>query len=397
MIFNMLVIADLHWGVMDAKMQNIQYEFILDILKEMSGNVDMVIIAGDYWDSRMFLNSASTINGINWMHRLIKVSKETGVSKFRVIRGTLEHDNDQLETFRCLEDDEEFFRIFITNTVEEINGVKIMYCPEENMSHDAYVEKYLDNFIKFPDIGIFHGNLDEVMPSIAIESARETNTLVFESKFYHELIPGPMIAGHWHVGQTLGRWVYVGTPDCWKFGEDNEKGVMFVSYNSDDKSFFYRKIFNPNSIIHYEFIMDTSFYNDIDDVQSVISHIQNKKKCFEEAGRKYRISVIIEIRDDKEENKHVISCMKNYADSTKFVKIVTKNKLQLKYKIEEHERTEELNKKYSFINDSSLSRAEKIRRRIIAKYPDDNITEQEISSIIKKYLPDSGVSIIDEE
>lgn len=392
MIFNMLVIADLHWGAMDAKIQSSQYEFIFDIIREMRDRIDMLVIAGDYWDSRMFLNSASTINGINWMHKLIDTCKENGVSKFRIIRGTLEHDNDQLETFRYLEEDDEFFRIFVTNTVEEIDGIRIMYCPDENMTHEAYIEKYVDNFIKFPDIGIFHGNLDDVMPSIAVESAKKSNTLVFENRFYHELISGPMIAGHWHIGQRIERWIYVGTPDCWKFGEDDEKGVMFISYDPDDKSFFYRKILNPNSIIYYEYVLDTSFYSGIDDVRSVISFIQDKKKYYEKNDRKYRIAVIIEIRDDKSENEQIISCMKAYADSTKFVKIVTKNKMQLKRKKEEQKRTNELNEKYSFVKDDKLSRSEKIRRCIKSKYPDDDITEQEIFSIIKKYLPDSGIA-----
>lgn len=392
MIFNMLVIADLHWGAMDAKIQSSQYEFIFDIIREMRDRIDMLVIAGDYWDSRMFLNSASTINGINWMHKLIDTCKENGVSKFRIIRGTLEHDNDQLETFRYLEEDDEFFRIFVTNTVEEIDGIRIMYCPDENMTHEVYIEKYVDNFIKFPDIGIFHGNLDDVMPSIAVESAKKSNTLVFENRFYHELISGPMIAGHWHIGQRIERWIYVGTPDCWKFGEDDEKGVMFISYDPDDKSFFYRKILNPNSIIYYEYVLDTSFYSGIDDVRSVISFIQDKKKYYEKNDRKYRIAVIIEIRDDKSENEQIISCMKAYADSTKFVKIVTKNKMQLKRKKEEQKRTNELNEKYSFVKDDKLSRSEKIRRCIKSKYPDDDITEQEIFSIIKKYLPDSGIA-----
>lgn len=392
MIFNMLVIADLHWGAMDAKIQSSQYEFIFDIIREMRDRIDMLVIAGDYWDSRMFLNSASTINGINWMHKLIDICKENGVSKFRIIRGTLEHDNDQLETFRYLEEDDEFFRIFVTNTVEEIDGIRIMYCPDENMTHEVYIEKYVDNFIKFPDIGIFHGNLDDVMPSIAVESAKKSNTLVFENRFYHELISGPMIAGHWHIGQRIERWIYVGTPDCWKFGEDDEKGVMFISYDPDDKSFFYRKILNPNSIIYYEYVLDTSFYSGIDDVRSVISFIQDKKKYYEKNDRKYRIAVIIEIRDDKSENEQIISCMKAYADSTKFVKIVTKNKMQLKRKKEEQKRTNELNEKYSFVKDDKLSRSEKIRRCIKSKYPDDDITEQEIFSIIKKYLPDSGIA-----
>ena len=392
MIFNMLVIADLHWGAMDAKIQSSQYEFIFDIIREMRDRIDMLVIAGDYWDSRMFLNSASTINGINWMHKLIDTCKENGVSKFRIIRGTLEHDNDQLETFRYLEEDDEFFRIFVTNTVEEIDGIRIMYCPDENMTHEVYIEKYVDNFIKFPDIGIFHGNLDDVMPSIAVESAKKSNTLVFENRFYHELISGPMIAGHWHIGQRIERWIYVGTPDCWKFGEDDEKGVMFISYDPDNKSFFYRKILNPNSIIYYEYVLDTSFYSGIDDVRSVISFIQDKKKYYEKNDRKYRIAVIIEMRDDKSENEQIISCMKAYADSTKFVKIVTKNKMQLKRKKEEQKRTNELNEKYSFVKDDKLSRSEKIRRCIKSKYPDDDITEQEIFSIIKKYLPDSGIA-----
>lgn len=387
-IFNILTLADLHWGSMEARVHASHYEFIFDFIELFNEGIDLIVLAGDYWDSRIMLNSEIASTGTNWLERLLSNAKKYGVKKIRMIRGTKEHDNDQLEPLRCMEDGD-FFRIFIENTFEEtLPGLRVIYCPEENMKHNEYIDKYSGNIAKFPNIGFFHGNLDAIMPSIARKDADKTNTLIYQYQYWHELIQGPMIAGHWHIGQEYQRWIYVGTPDCWEFGQDDEKGVGFLSYNIEENSYFYHKITNPIANIYEEFIVDTSFHECIEDYQDIINLIDKKINEFKNSGKKFKIKITIRITDEKEQNERLISHLKLYYSGMKHVKIAIKDKLQKKRKNEERKRHEELRKKYHYIKDPNLSKSEIIRQHILSKHEESDFTVEEIKEVIIPYLPD---------
>lgn len=378
-----MAIADLHWGVMDSNIQTSQYQYILKFLEIYPKQIDLIVLCGDYFDTRIMLGSASAIASINWLEKLLEIAKKKNVSRVRIIRGTKEHDNDQLEALRRLEKDE-FFKIFITNTVEEtLPNLKVIYCPEENIKHDEYIEKYADNILCYPDIGFFHGNFDNVIPSVAIKQMGD-NTLVYEYAFWDNFISGPMIAGHWHDGVVDRKLHYIGTPDRWEFGEDEPKGFAMMKFNTEDHSYFYKKILNPNCPVYLSYIVLTDVYDSIEQFQSLFQDIDQKIKELKKDGKKVKVRIIIQITDDKPSNLDFISHLRTHYLNSKRVKITVKNKLQKKRKKEEQKRQDELNKKYGFTSDTSLSQAEIIRRYIIEKKGRERPLDK-IEAILSKY------------
>lgn len=382
MEYTIMAIADMHWGVMDSNIQTSQYHYILDFLSVYPENIDLIVLCGDYFDTRIMLGSSSAIAAIDWLEEILRLAKKKN-AKVRMIKGTKEHDNDQLEALRRYERDD-FFRIFSINTWEKtFEDLSVIYCPEENIKHDDYVIQYADNILKYPDIGFFHGNFDNIMPAVAQKTIGD-NTLVFEYSFWDNFVKGPMIAGHWHDGMVDRKLHYIGTPDRWEFGEDEVKGFGMFRFNTEDHSYFYKKIPNPNSPIYISYVISTEGYDTLDQYQLLLQEIDSSIKQKKAEGKKIKVRIVVHIEDDKPSNLDFISHLRSHYLNSKTVKITIKNKLQKKRKKEERKRQEELNVKYGFVSDGSLSQAEIIRRYIIEKKGRDRPVEK-IDQILSKY------------
>lgn len=384
MIYNIMSMADLHWGVMDSDVQTSQYKYMLDFLRVFPQHIDIIVICGDYFDTRMMLGSSSAIAALEWMDDLLRLAKEKGVNKVRLFKGTKEHDNNQLAALKRY-DDGDFFRIFEINTVEEtLPGLKVIYCPEENMLHEEYVQLYADNILSNPDIGFFHGNWDIIMPTVALKNISNT-TLVYEYAFWDSFIKGPMISGHWHDGCIADKLHYIGTPDRWSFGEDEPKGFAMIAVDTDDMSYYYKKIINPNSPVYISQIVSTEQFSTIEEYQLLMQGIDERIKEIKSTGKKVKVSIIIHIDDDKSSNNDLISHVRNHYLNSKTVKIVVKNKLQKKRKKEEQKQHAELSEKFKFINDPTMSQSKIIQQYIIEKKGRE-IELDKIESIISKYI-----------
>lgn len=391
MIYHIAVLADLHWGAMEFSLQTSQYSFIFDTLREMKGNIDLVVIAGDYWDSRVILNGTVGIGGIQWMHDFMTVCDECGVKQVRMIRGTKGHDNDQLEAFRPMEDTNPNFRIFTTNTYEEtLPELRAIYCPEENMSHDAYVETYRTNFNHDCNIGFFHGGFDHIMPAISVEVAKGTDTLIFEQIFWEREVKGPMFGGHWHNGETNMNVTYIGTPDKWDFAEYDKEtppGIGLIAFDTDDASYYYQKIINPIYQVYKTYYVDTSVYQSIDEYQKLMRMIDSYRDEMNQSGLRYYIRIQVSITNEAMENEKYINYLRDHYLSSRRIKVETKNRLQKVKRKKMEERHIEKNKKYGFIKSQSLSRAEKLQRYILLKYGEE-IELADIEEILQKYTKD---------
>ena len=62
-VYNILCAADFHWGAMDADKQYEENRFITDYIKE--NDIDLFVIAGDWWNSRLLVNSRAAIDDRN--------------------------------------------------------------------------------------------------------------------------------------------------------------------------------------------------------------------------------------------------------------------------------------------------------------------------------------------
>jgi len=385
MLYNIVVLADLHWGATNPEILYNNLELLFLFLKEMYDidmPIDMVVIDGDYFDFKLLLNSQASILAVQWMDRLIDECKKYGVKRLRIIKGTQEHDNDQLEIFREKETD--YFKIFNENTVEEpLPDLKCIYCPDENINAKDYKLKYQDHILEYPNIGFFHGSFDIVLPDIVVQLSEESSlkSIIYEYSYWSKFIKGPMVAGHWHSGVQEKDLIYIGSYERWEFNEPENKGFGFIQFNTYTNEYFYQKIVNPYTTEYQTFEINTSLYNELKEYDYFISQVNKYKKEHESAY----VRIKINIDDNKESNNTFITSLRHYYINDKRVKIILTDKLKKEKASLEKKHHIETKTKYGFVLDKSLTEAQKIQEFILAS-KDKEMSIDVIESFIKRYL-----------
>ena len=374
MTYDIMVIADLHWGVMDDVKMKTEYEFILDFLSKRP--VDMIVIAGDYFDMKLYLNSTRTIEALNWFDRLFKLAKDQGVKCIRMFRGTLSHDADQMNVFLKYEESDGFFRLFGKCYVEEsLPGLKCIYCPDEIIQTKDYLLRYSDQLLGGNDVGFFHGSFDVVLKmdyDISKLMVEEDNSMsvitsiTFPINFFQKIIKYAWVGGHWHDGKQYENVYYSGSPTRWAHNEDEPKGLSFIRINTDEDSYFYKKILNPLSPVYDTYEVHPS---DIEEsleetIDELVNHIKNDIEVYEANEIEYHIRIVVYEPEKTVATQNAIRVLKDAYASNPNVVIRVKSKAKKKEKLKA---TVEDTNDYSFIRNKSLSLAEQIYKYIKLK------------------------------
>ena len=225
MIYNIMTISDLHWGVMEEDKMYEQYRFILEFVRRShssinQGNlqkIDLIVIAGDYFDSQLNLNSRRAIKALDWFDELYSIAASKGIP-IRMIRGTLSHDADQMDVFRKYDLN---FKLFTKCTSEEtLPGLRCVYCPDEVMDTREYLLEYMDELLADNSLGFFHGSFDTVIKQnidvseLLLQEPEEAMKLItsitFPMNYFQRIVKYCWIGGHWHDGNTYENVFYTG-------------------------------------------------------------------------------------------------------------------------------------------------------------------------------------------
>jgi len=386
--YNIVHIADIHWGVVEPEIQKIQLYFLLTFLDQYR-EIDLLVIGGDFWDTKVPLNSPEGIGGINMFNMVYDKAIEVGIKAMRVVKGTEDHDNDQLEAFRDLERRSNgFLKIFNRTTSEEtLPGLRCIYCPDETITNDEYMDRYHDIIMQGHDIGFFHGSFDVVFSEIVLQrkESMDIKNVIYKYDFWEKAIKGPMIAGHWHNGKRYNHLIYVGSPDRWAFNEEEPKGFGFIRYNTDTNEYFYRKIINPVAPDYITYEVYTNLCKSVDAYNTLIEEVNKKLNEYSNNPFKsVKIRIMIYVTDDSPDNDTYITSLRHRFVNDKRVKIRIKNTVKDKKKKEELKKHMEDRTKYAFISDKTMSVANKIHEYILIKYG-ENIPIDLIEEKINKY------------
>lgn len=402
MTYNILALADLHWGCIRPDDEEDQLEFVFTFLDKWDEKLDLIVIAGDYFDSKLSLNSKEALIAVKWFNRLYDYCKENSVV-LRLLQGTMDHDNDQLEVFRSLEN--EWFKIIRKTMVEEtLPNFVCCYCPDELIQTDEYELQYTEEIMKLKDMGFFHGSFDSTFGKL-LETKPEimnTKNVIFRYDKWSNRIKGPMIAGHWHDGHRYKEMYYVGTPFQSSFADENTKGFLFIQYDTDDSSYLIHKIENPLSPKYYTYEF---FTNTCKSEEEYVFHVNTIKDLLAEMDKtltKDRLRITVNITDEKQENDVFISALRSELTNHRNCKLTIKNKIkEEKNKKDKTKTLEEDKEKNKFIFDANTPIAEKIRKFI------NQLSDQEVDIPIdfiqdridrySKLLVDSDRKEIDEE
>lgn len=382
MKYNIIDLADLHWGVIDPALQYSHLEQVFEFIREFTP-IHLIVISGDYFDSRLPLNSAAAITAVQWFHELLALAKERDIV-VRAFRGTFEHDNNQLEVFRPHEDAHGRFKLFNECTYEEtLPGLKCIYCPDENINTEFYYYQYAEQIANPINIGFFHGSFDVVLPEIVREASEKSlaKSVIFEYNFWEKFIDGPMLAGHWHDGVELDHLIYVGSFERWEFGQDAIKGFGFVQYDTESSEYMYRTIPNMFAIDYRTFTIDTRLFKSLEDYTALINEI----KEVSDKDPQTKIRIVVNQTDDKPDNESFIKSLKQYFTSNKNTKIVLKNKMKNERKKIERKKNIDTTNQFGFILDKVPK--QEIIRQFIMTTKSKELSIEAINDIVAKYLP----------
>lgn len=388
MKYNIVTISDIHWGCINPKEQMKSLEFFFVFIKEAFENalpIDLIVLAGDYFDAKLSLNGEETIYAFHWFYRLHKICQENQI-KLRMVQGTMDHDNYQLENLKGLQDEDGLFKIFFHSEVEEtLPGLVCSYCPDEMIETSEYESKYMDMILQLKDIGFFHGSFDIVYGDL-LEYKPEIlkkNNVIYNYNLWCGQFHGPMIAGHWHDGKTYGDLHYCGSPFRWTFNEDLPKGFLFMQYDTEDFSYYIQKIINPLCANYITYNVYTNSYNTKEDYVKIIDDVKNILGTLNKIDK---LRIFVCITDDKIENDVFLSSLRQQIIGHRNCKIVIKNKLKDKKKRKEKKDSEEEESKYNFIYGKE-DKSNIIKSFInITSDNEEDVPVEFIAEKIKKYM-----------
>lgn len=386
MIYRFLALADIHWGAMDSKLLYNNLQLIIRFIREMSGEIDFVVICGDYFDYRIQLNSKTALLAVRWFDELISACKETGVKKVRMFKGTREHDNDQLEVFRpSYEDESGYFRLYNSATAEELlPDLRIVFCPDEPINLIDYYRQYWDRFIPYPDIGFFHGNFSNILPKIEYNRIQEHNlpTMIYEYDELSRLIKGPMIAGHWHIGQDSESLYYIGSYDRWKFGEEEPKGFIYGAYNTETSKYFIRRIENILAR-HYNtiYVSDEECRYPAD-----FSLLMDRVNTLVKEDPMLQLRVVYMLSTDDEDLRKTISIFQQQLSNIRQVKVDIKDLIKKEEKESRKKTVEKTSREYDYVFNRDATAIPSIIHRFIMDRKGESLSEELIQKYIGKYL-----------
>lgn len=390
-MYDILVISDLHWGVLDEEEMCDQYEFIFYFIQNYL--VDLIVIAGDYFDFKLYLNSKRTIKALEWFDRLFHLAKARGVKAIRMFRGTISHDADQMDVFRKYEkEDDNFFRIFEECTSEEtLPNLQCVYCPDEIMQTGKYVMRYMDELFANNQLGFFHGSFDVVMnQAISLEDMIvETDgmdvitSITFPFDLFRKLVDYAWIGGHWHDGKGYSNVYYTGSATRWKHNEDEPKGIGFIRVNLEEGTYFYRKILNPIAPKYITYEVHPDHISESIDVAAdrIIADIAAHILACETNDEKYQIRIMIYEFEKTLDSENIVRILKDhYASNSNVVIRVKSNAKRKKKRIIEEKKEVDL----SFIRNKDISISEQIYE-FIKRTTSEEVPLEYIEKMVAKF------------
>ena len=389
MIYRIAFEADKHWGAMSPEDQYRSSYIIKKALAEL--DIDLYINLGDFFDTKLLLNSKSSIYAIRDFTEKVEICQARNIP-VRAIKGTRGHDYDQWNAFSRLEAKQgSLFKYFPICTVEEtLPGLNIWYAPEENINFTNYLNLYYDILTDRPiNLAALHGGFDKVMPDFLVEEVQGnavSTSLIFMYDDLETLVHGPLVAGHWHTGDTYKHLQYVGSFDRYSFAEEDPKGFCIYEYDTGTLQYRSVKLNNFLAPIFKTYEIYTSQYKGVEEYHALMEAVDANLK----ADPDMQIRLLIRVDAEQVDMEQQIENLKFYYANQRRVKFTLINKLHKDEKKKKKETKEQLDQAYSFVYDKNMDVAAKIQKFMEVSfgkaYPLDLI-----KSVIQKYLENAQI------
>lgn len=373
MIFTVAVISDIHFGaVAPNQLYTELREEFLDFIKERY--LDMIVITGDFYHSVLSLNSQSAMKSFTFMKELVTICEENGIRYVRIIEGTLSHDNFQILNFSMYQNSSTInFKIITTVDTECIEGMNILYIPEEYIEDPKdYYKMYFDVPKKYYDFIFGHGMFKET--SFIKDDGENviSKAPIFDSKLMVSICKGPIFFGHIHTPQIIRNHIYyVGSFSRWVYGEEGDKGFYLCVYDTDTSQYAVEFIINKKAKRYDTIKIFLDKYNK--PIEDLIQFAKEFKKD------NLRIQLIVE--SGEKDYSYDISFLKEYYTGKQGYKLDIVDKREKLRREQVEEKVNRLLTEYNFIFDNSLPVETKIHKFIKRKYKKD-VSEEIIKDLL---------------
>jgi DNA repair exonuclease SbcCD nuclease subunit len=362
MIKRFLVVGDIHFGYYPPELLYKEFKLIINTIEDNA--IDCVVIAGDYYDTKLSMSSAHAVYSVKAFSDLIKTCEELGI-KVRQIKGTNSHDpENQLKNLAQIANSSKCdYKLFLTVDEEEIfPGMNVLYIPEEYMENSE--EYYKDYFNKKYQLIFGHGMFEETNFSSKNKFQTMKKYPIFNSTKMEDICEGPIVFGHIHTAQRIrNRIQYTGSLVRSRFGEEEAKGFYIVDFDSETKQCEFEFIENELTMK-----FDTIEIQPNNPVFSLLinEQIAYFKNLVDTYKRDY-LRIKISTPDDMVNSNTFIDTMNVVFNDMKNVKIQIIENSKVKLDNELKEKVNLLMDKYGFIFDKSVGYDEKIREFIKLK------------------------------
>lgn len=351
------IIADIHFGAQPA--HELYEQVIENFIKPLYRlpRLDMIVIDGDTANHKLGLDSEHSKYLSKFINKDIKKLAKKKKCAVRVEKGTLSHDNNQLDNFRHLEDSSIDFKIIDTVCEEDFHGFKILHIPEEYIDdYRKYYRKYLKRPNKY-DLVFGHGMFQEVAFSGAKTEIQMKKAPIFKSNDIINVCKGPIIFGHIHDYTNIKDQIYYpGSFSRWCMGEEKKKGSLIALYNKKTEKYVVSRLYNEDAPKYITMKLTNYLHLPFDVIREAIEATIDETNT-------HKLRLNIKYTGTDKTILTNIRLVKEYYKDNKKIVVNIKNNLSLKDKT-----SKKLVSKYEYIFNKGESIENKISKFINEEY-----------------------------
>ncbi len=286
MKYHGVVISDIHFGAFSPDiLYNELNEIFLKYLDSMK-KIDFIIIDGDYFDHKIYLNEKISKYSMEFMDRIVNLAKDHHCP-IRIVYGTESHEANQYNIFSIYNDDNVDFKVIYTVEEEELlPNLQVLYIPEEHVySKKEHYGSFLNNKGKY-DYVFGHGVIQEVMTEASRSTKEKSDSTrmkvpVFTTSELIGMCKGQIYFGHYHINTNImDKVFYVGSYSRWEHGQEEPKGFYHLTCNPEKET--YEQKFIENSLAR-KFITYTYGYDSkvMEDENTLLEELNKRDKLTE--------------------------------------------------------------------------------------------------------------------
>lgn len=235
-VVSLMVSADWHLGATDPNRFRLELLRTVEHKLKKEKSLDLFVVAGDIFDMKEYFSSETVKVLCTIMKELLAMTSEYN-TQFRFLEGTRTHDAMQLETLEIIFNDlmeNDRIKFFHEVDEEELLGLKILYLPEEYITHsEAYYAPY---FEKHYDFIFGHGPTDMMWYMRKQDTSNKYSAATVFKVDELCQVANYVYFGHFHYRIASGpdnRFKSIGPVSRWEFDKDEDCGLYYTIYDSN--------------------------------------------------------------------------------------------------------------------------------------------------------------------